>query len=273
MSRSRAPIWPEAVFHVLAHVNVPFASSCFDPVYVAWIREHLGPAVGRMLAEDADVLRRAASGHDVVARAQALAWVFDDESAVRAASDQDLASLDPASAGVKSAAALAVAKSAGPFAEVLRAAAELEMPLLRSAPWPAIDDDAIARALAAVAPCAPRLARDATRIFLTRPLGVRGRIFHDAIFVGVPGLACPDAEHIAWQAAHEATVAEVIEGAGHERDAAGGPMSFVETERRAIGLLRSRAGRSGLGAAHARWLSRFDLSGLGAIPDVEDGAG
>lgn len=248
-------------------------------MYVAWIREHLGPIEARTLAEDADVLRRAASDHDVVARAQALAWVFDDESAVRAASDHDLASLDPASAGVKSAAALSVAKSAGPFAEVLRAAAELEMPLLRAAPWPAIDDDAIARALAEVAPCSPRLARDATQVFLARPLGVRGRIFHDAIFVGVPGVACPDAEHIAWQAAHEATVAEVIADAAgsgsarHDEDEAGKSMSFVVTERRAIGLLRSRAGRSGLGAAHARWLSRFDLSGLGAVPDVEDGAG
>ena len=43
-------------------------------------------------------------------------------------------------------------------------------------------------------------------------------------------------------------------------------------ERRALGLLRSRARRAGLVEAHARWLAHLDLRAIGAIPDVDDGA-
>jgi len=253
----RASSWTEAVFHVLAHVDARgLAASCFDPICVAWARDRLGPIAGRALAEDVEVLRRSATSHDVLARAQALAWVFTSREESERAVDRPLASLT--ASDVASDEALAIASSAGPLAEVLRAAAELEAEALGAIDVDLSDDDlrAITAALDEVSRAAPSLA--SCEVALARPLGLRGRMLGASIVVGVPHIACPDPEHLAWQAAHEATVSAI---AGR---------SFVETERRAIGLLRSRARDVGLGDAHARWLGRLDLRALGPIPDVDD---
>jgi hypothetical protein len=67
-------------------------------------------------------------------------------------------------------------------------------------------------------------------------------------------------EHVAWQLAHEATVGEVVA----EMTAAGQPPSFVALEREALTRLARRAARAGLGAAHAAWIARLDLSHLAA---------
>ncbi|MBX3224745.1 MAG: hypothetical protein KF795_29785 [Labilithrix sp.] len=159
-----------------------------------------------------------------------------------------------------SADALALAASAGAVAEVLRTAAELELPAfatLGALPAPALDE--VAEAIAAIAPAAPSLPR--FEVWVARPLGLRGRTHARSIVVGLPGLGCPDAEHAAWQAAHEATVAEA---------AAEGRGSFLDLERRALARLRSRARGAGLAEAHGRWLARLDLRELGAIADGDD---
>ena len=261
LSLGRAPAWADAVFHVLAHVEVHAAASCFSPAYREWAAERLGPTGGRALDEDARVLGELARAEPVAfASAQAIAWVFRSAESVRAATDHELRD-----ALVDDEGARAIAVAAGPIAEVLRAAAELELSLLgermpsAAFPWPGDETEA---ALARVATAAPELA--ACRVELTPALGLRGRVYHAHVFAGVPGIAGATAEHVAWQAAHEATVHEVS-----SREPA---LPFSELERRAVGRLRSRARRVGLGDAHARWLAHLDLSELGPIPDVEDPA-
>ncbi len=155
--------------------------------------------------------------------------------------------------------ALALARRAGAAAEVLRAAAELELRLI--ARLPPIEDAALAAlreataSLDAVAP-GPR------DVFVVRPLPRRGRAFGRKIYVGAPGVAGADATHLAWQVMHEATIEELVS----ER----APTSHAEIERRALVRLRSRARARGLADAHGRWFATLDLSGLGPIPDVED---
>jgi len=254
----RASLWLECVFHVLAHVETRgLAASCHNRAWIEHAAMSLGLASRRPLGEDARVIAAAANTHDALASVQALAWVFESAEAARTVADRELTALE--ADAVASIHALAVARSAGPVAEVLRAAAELELPLLdRIAGVSAAQLAGIGAELDAVIPAAPALPR--FEVAAARPLGLRGRTLGASIVVGVPGLGCPDAEHAAWQAAHEATVAELATLGGD---------GFLRLERRAIGLLRSRARAAGLDAAHARWLARLDLSALGPIPDVD----
>ena len=68
--------------------------------------------------------------------------------------------------------------------------------------------------------------------------------------MGVPSAELgPSAEHVAWQAAHEATVGEV------SRAAPG--LSHDEREQVAVVLLAERAKEAGEQEAHARWLAHF----------------
>ncbi|MBX3219969.1 MAG: hypothetical protein KF795_05575 [Labilithrix sp.] len=247
------------MFHVLAHLEAPgLAASCYSPAWIAHAAAALGPIAARPLGEDVATLARAATSHDLLARAQALAWVFDSAEAPARASAKDLDELT--AEDVTSLEPLDLARSAGAVAEVLRAATELELPLL--AGLDAIGAGAraeLAAALAEAARAAPALRQ--LEVWIARPLGLRGRTFGRSIVVGLAGIGCPDPEHAAWQAAHEATVAET---------AARGPLPFLDLERRAIARLRSRARDAGLGEAHARWLARLDLRALGPIADVDD---
>ena len=251
--------WAETVLHVLAHVNVgSVAASCHSPAWIAWAEERLGPAGERLLAEDARTLAQVARTHEVLARAHAVIWLFDDDKDASAVASRDLAEL--ADADVKRPLALRLARDAGHAAEVLRVAAELELAPMATLPPLTIVPD-VEGALERVAVAAPRLRE--LEVAIARPLGLRGRVFERTILVGAPGIGGADAEHVAWQAAHEATVDEVLdrgEARGHDA-----------IERAAIARLRSRARAAGLDAEHARWLARFDLSALGPIPDVTDG--
>ena len=260
MRFAHASAWAEAVFHVLAHVDVGrIASSCHDASWIAWAEARLGPAADRALAQDVRVIASALASHDALARAQVLAWLWTDAAGARAATLRDLTQLTDAD--VADAAALKTLRELGPAAEVLRAAAELELPLLATLdPFP-IEDDAFSTALASVARAAPELVR--CRVSLARPLPRRGRVHDASIVVGAPGVAGAEIAHVAWQAAHEATVGEV---------ARSGRATFEDVERSALGLLRSRARRVGLEDAHGRWLTTLDLASLGPIPDVGDGA-
>jgi len=204
------------------------------------------------------VIARAASTHKVLARAQALAWVFDSPAQAQSAVDYTLDELGPEH--VDNERSLAIARAAGPVAEVLRAAAETECSLLAD-----LDDgwgdavSSIGEALNAIVEVAPALAM--CEVAIARPLGLRGRVLGSSILVGCPAIGCPNAEHAAWQAAHEATVGEVVRR---------GPAPFHVVERNAVALLCSRARGAGLGNAVARWMERFDLRALGPIPGVDD---
>lgn len=252
--------WAEAVLHVLAHVDVGrVAASCFCAAWIAEARARFGPAEARTLAEDARLLASAAGTHEALARVHAVIWLFDGEEDASAVREHDLADLDPPE--VRSPPALRLAREAGDAAEILRAAAELELPLVAGLPPLDATDDALARALDVTLAAAPGLARFDIR--LARPLGLRGRLFGRSILVGAPGHAGADAAHVAWQAAHEATVAEIVmRGDAKDHD---------DIERGAIALLRTRARAAGLGDDHARWLARLDLSALGPIADVAHG--
>jgi hypothetical protein len=60
-------------------------------------------------------------------------------------------------------------------------------------------------------------------------------------------------QHAAWQAAHEATVAEIVEAWPEDR----GAVDHDRVERAALALLAGRARDAGLGAAHRAWLAHF----------------
>jgi len=260
------------VLHVLAHVDAGNqAASCHDAGWIAWVGAQLGRASDRALADDARVLAEVLGSHDALIAAHALAWTFAHEAQVRAASSRDLVQLGEQD--VADVNALAMACAAGPAVEVLRAAAELELPLLaslgsaRPVPERGNERHGLADALNDVANAAPELTR--AHVALARPLPRRGRAWCGAILVGMPGIAGAEVSHVAWQAAHEATVLEV------ERSAswlARQSLSFECVERTALGLLRSRARRVGLADEHGRWFASLDLRALGAIPDVDDRA-
>ncbi len=193
--------------------------------------------------------------------AHGLAWTWDWLPKARAAFTRDLDALSPDD--VDDVRALALAQKAGAPAEVLRAAAELE--LARVAALEPISDATIGELRAAVESIAAAAPKEIPlHVHLVRPLARRGRAFSGRIYAGAPGVAGAEAEHVAWQILHEASVIEAMHVLGST--------VFVDVERRAIGALRSRARAAGLGGAHARWLATLDLGALGSIPDVEDGA-
>jgi hypothetical protein len=135
----------------------------------------------------------------------------------------------------------------GAGAELLWCAALLEAPVHARLPALDVDEDGARAALARVEPLAPDLA--ACAIALVPSLRLRGRVHSAHIWIGAPCTELAvDAEHVAWQAAHEATVREVARGGVREHDA---------LERAALALLESRARAAGLAHEHARWRARF----------------
>lgn len=244
--------WAEAVFHVLAHVRATahLAASAYDADYVAAIALQLGPAARRALRDDAALLGHLLSTHDALAAAQVLAWLFRSPARAAAASGLDLADLAPDQ--VDAPALLPALARGGPAVEILRAAAELEAPLLAALPPPEVDLGALAGALARAAPAAPHL--EACAVGVLRPLGWRGRVWGREIWVGPAPL-----DHAAWQAAHEATVSEVAaEMRGRGEAPAHGPV-----EREALARMAARARAAGLTEEHRAWLQRIDRSALG----------
>lgn len=237
--------WAEAVFHVLAHVSATahLAPSLHDPAYVEAARRALGPAEARALGEDARLLGGLLPTFASLAGAQELAWLFRSAERAGACAGRDL---DDLGADDVDAPDLLPRLAGDPAVEILRAAAELELPLLSRLPPIPVDLAALSRALAEIAPAAPLLAR--CRVGVVRALGLRGRVRDREIWVGAATVA-----HAAWQAAHEATVAEIAE----RLRAAGEPFDHDRVEEAAIALLTERAYAAGLSAAHATWLAHF----------------
>ena len=242
-----APPWRDLVFHVLAHVGetAHLPSSVFSAGYVAFVEGSLGSAANRSLAEDCRLLGQILNTHESLARAQVLAWLFDDLEQIAATRDCELTALDVAH--VANAEALATLCRDIPALEILRAAAELEADhYLRLPPVAPVSRSLGARLgeLGRVAPMLP-----AFRVRLCRALGVRGRAFAGEIVVGCPGSdGGPTVEHAAWQAAHEATVMEVAQHAH---------LAERNCETAALVLLGERATAAQLVDPHAVWLAHL----------------
>jgi hypothetical protein len=266
MNVSAGPPWADLVFHVLAHVEATAAlpSSLFDPVYRDFVERHSGPASARALGDDARVLGEVLRDHSELSRVQSLAGVFLDPEHAARMRGRDLTML--VAEDLTDAVFLEPAKNGGAAMEILRAAAELEAPFHARLPAASTDLDALDRALQALAACAPTL--QAFRVSCLRSLRLRGRVVPGNIWVGAPGLEPPlTALHAAWQACHEATVAEVGAGAAARRLA----LQERAVEHAAVVLLTARAAHNGLSDDHGTWCATFGAGlprrELSALPD------
>jgi len=240
--------WADLVFHVLAHVRATaaLAPSVYDATYVEEVAKAVGPASERPLGEDAENLGRVLTTHESLAQAQLLAWLFHSIERARRCEERDLAELGKDDVDRPDLLPPLVRIGAG--VEILRAAAELEAPVHARLPPPKLDLHLLTLALAEATEVAPNLAQ--CRVGVSPALRLRGRVLGREIWVGLAGY-----DHMAWQAAHEATVAEVVE----ERKASGLPFGYDVIEREAIGRLTERAAKVGRSADHRRWLSCFRL--------------
>lgn len=246
--------WAEAVFHVLAHVRASarLPASLWEPAWVDFVERVAGPASERLLAEDAAVLGELLSSHEALSRAQLLAWAFRDLARARAGAAVELSQLQPDALDAPE--LLPTLREQGAPIEILRCAALLELPVLAALPVRESDPADVQRALGQVAPAAPGLF--SRRVLLLRPLGLRGRVRGGEIWVGAPTARGPTAEHVAWQAAHEATVAEAHDVAR----ALATPLGERALEHAALVTLAERALEHGLGERHATWVAHFSTT-------------
>ncbi|MCC6526452.1 MAG: hypothetical protein IT373_27640 [Polyangiaceae bacterium] len=280
--------WPDLILHVLAHVagTADLPASVYDPAYVAFAARHLGPAGARTLAEDAAALAVLLPSHAALARAQLVAWLFPSPEAAGACAERDLGELarePPAEIACR--AALATLASAPALElsglELLRCAALLEAPSHAALPPAVLEAEERARlaeALDALVPVAPWLAR--VDVVPHRALRLRGRVRRrtlarspgsHALAEIWTGLPCddpgPDVAHVAWQAAHEASVLEVTRVAEHAAGPAAGERAVEHAagpaageravEHAAVVLLAERAEEAGRAAERAAWYAHF----------------
>ncbi|MBX3127231.1 MAG: hypothetical protein KF718_10980 [Polyangiaceae bacterium] len=249
--------WAELVFHVLAHVRGgrDQPASVWEPRYVAWVAGLAGKAESRCLGQDARLLGQVAR-HQAMAALQLMAWLFDGVEQAEAVACRDIAQL-----GAREVAApelLGPLAELGPLSEVLRAAALLEREVVDALPPPAPRLDELADRLVALAKVAPELEQSV--VCCVRPLWLRGRVRGSEIWVGCPEAdRGPTPEHVAWQAAHEATVHEVGRRSRH----LGAALTERVGEQVALTLLKTRAAARGLQREHARWLGHF-----GSLPPL-----
>ena len=233
--------WAELVFHVLAHVRgtAHLPASVYDETYVSFVESHVGPAATRTLAEDAAALTAALPNHETLARGQLVARLFDSIESAMSHAATDLEDLGGAATTLR-----LVARGA----ELLRCAALLEADTFATLPAATRDLVELNAALEVTQRVSPTLADH--KLMLLRPLRLRGRLFHDEIWLGAPDAVLgPSAEHVAWQAAHEASVGEVA-CAAHRTAERG-------IEHIALVLMTERAADAGLADAHAHWLAHF----------------
>lgn len=239
--------WADLVLHVLAHVQSlsRFPAGLWDPAYAAFVAGAAGPACERALGQDVDVLGRAIGSHEQLARLHLLACLFETPEQALASAAMDLAQLTAQQ--VAEPRVLAALAECGPVAEVLRAAAMLEVDAWRSLPDAAFPETETSDAFDAMRGLAPRLGD--FRLCVSRALGLRGRVLAGEIWLGIPGVpGGPTTEHVAWQAAHEACVAEVAERAR-------AVLGEREVEHVALVLLSERARGAQRASAHRSWLS------------------
>ncbi len=253
------PCWTDLVFHVLAHVarSAHLPASVWNPEYVAFVERELGPAEQRELGRDALLLAEWLDSHERLAAVQCVAFLHPTlQAAARAAplELQDLVASSDNDAAVLR--LLLGSERIRDAAELLRCAAALERPhyLRLSFEREAAPEWArLRRATTALRRVAPLLSSFSLRG--ARALGRRGRVVDDRLWLGVPGtVGGPSIAHAAWQAAHEATVAEVAVTA-----AAGTQLSERAVEHVALAVLAARARRAQLEDAHGAWLATIRL--------------
>jgi hypothetical protein len=256
------PRWADLVFHVLAHVTGAnrFASSLEHLPYRAFCEHHLGPAATRSLGEDVEHLSQVLTSHELLARLQWVAFLFEDASAAHAAGARELADLlaDEAAgeAGVNPL-ALRALSGVEAQAEVLRAAAELEAPHHARLPEALVDVEALSGWLLRVSAAAPRLGTLEVRF--SRALTRHGRVLSPLIYVGTPSVELGvEVSQVAVQAAHEATVIEVAEAAR----SGGIHLGERDVEYAALVVFAERAALAGLGEEHGRWWSALEAPPL-----------
>jgi hypothetical protein len=240
----------ELCFHVLAHVEGTrqLPASAYSPAYVAWARSLLGDPERRTLAEDARMLAGAFPTHSALAGAQALARLYTSVERVLAAGSRPLAELS--ASDVDEPSALAHLQELGAPGELLYCAFTLELMYFLQLPAPPPSPVELLELLLELVPLAPGL-RDAS-VGCVRSLHQRGRVWGREIWVGHPDAeVAPTLEHVAWQAAHEATVVAVA-----AREPALGER---QVEHAAVVELARRAREHGRQAAHARWLETVAL--------------
>lgn len=200
------PSWAEAVFHVLAHLPAHgLPSSLYAPWYVQFAESELGAASQRLLAEDVAVLGALLRDHDALVAAQNIAWLWRESAKALVCAERELPTLTDAD--VDDAQALEPVHVRAYAVEGLRSAAVLEAPSVAALPVPDLDASALVDALTTLLPCAPALAH--FRVAPLRPLTRYGRTRGRSIFVGVPG-AGVSLDHVAMQAAYQATLGEVL---------------------------------------------------------------
>ena len=270
----REPVdWPDLVFHVLAHVagTAALPASAYDPAYVGWAARHLGSAHDRPLGEDAIALAALLPSHELLATAQLVAWLFESVEQAMACADRDLLALGPGDVDDAAALrALVLPSPAHAGAEFLRCAALLEAEAHASLPPATVERDPLAAILDDQLVVAPDLQRFA--LMPLRALRLRGRVHcspaaeRAEIWTGLPSAEPgPTLQHVAWQAAHEATVAEV--GRLWRAECAAEPLGERGVEAVSVVLLGARARAAGRAAAHCAWLAHF------AAPPSTDPAG
>jgi hypothetical protein len=196
------------------------------------------------------VLGRVVTSHEALSSLQLLAWLHSTVDVARGLSELELTQLEPTQ--VEAPEVLLALARMGPAAEVLRCAA-----LLEGDAWSALPclPDAVGdfrRALDAMVAVAPWLAESSVR--RVRSLRLRGRVRGREIWVGHPGGALGvSVEHVAWQAAHEATVREVVEA----MESMGKTPWFACVEHVAVVLLADRSASAGMDEGHGTWFSHL----------------
>ncbi len=247
--------WADLVLHVLAHIRdlARFPSGLWEPGYVQFVADVAGPVEERALADDVFVLGQSVDSHQALAKLHLLACLFDTpEQALRCIA-KDLADLT--ASDVAAPRLIGAVAACGPAAEVLRTAALLEEEVWRALPDETFDASQLESELVAVRQLAPLL--ESFELFVSRPLGFRGRVFGSEIWVGVPGPTNePSAPHVAWQAGHEATVAEVARYADQLLDER-------TIEHVALILFAERAAAGRCAASHRTW-----LEALSGVPEL-----
>lgn len=254
--------YAELVYHVLAHVeSAPeLAAGTYNPTYVSYCGAHLGSTAERTLGEDARALSALLSDHEKLARVQVLAWLYETVEASGATEALEFSRVTEAD-GAREPALQYLREAPSVELELLRCAVALErehwerLPHVCSgrvvSPGALQEQEARISALEAVAPYLCQV--QVQGIF---PLSYRGRAFADSVLVGVPGRGAgmPSLQHVGLQAAHEATVLEV-----QQRVA----LPFLELERAALTLLKTRVRGSQFEDEHSNWLQRLDLGPFG----------
>lgn len=254
--------YADLVFHVLAHVSprAPLNASLYNPKYIEFCHSFLGDARERALGEDVRTLAQMLSNHEILARVQTLAWLFDSAEDAARFDECELAALNRKGTFRSDVHAHLCRAEHLAAVELLRCAVALEAEHHERLPVENRTSEAQLREeLLSFHSVAPRLRE--TTVTCIRALGSRGRALSNSIFVGLPepGSHAPGIEHAVLQAAHEATVQEVSRARW---------MPFLETEHAALALLQKRMLGHQKEAVHQRWLQSLNLSQFGGISGI-----